>query len=159
MDDRKEFRATLDEKLQLLTDMEEPGARVQQHDDRSRENLQMTCCIIVCVYQSCKRRQNVPFLLFNSEEKSRKLEQPTLTGCRSTGPGTVRPICHTEAPDRQNSSILRPSKSRLQYRTPLQLHPTGRKTSDKAIYRRKRAVEGSSADPLQRMTTTQRGKR
>lgn len=60
VDDKQSQNATLEEKSQLLTDMEEVRVQDEQKQDRTQQNLQMTNGIFICVIQSRTKRQNVP---------------------------------------------------------------------------------------------------
>lgn len=55
---RLERWAMLDERLQLLTHIEDPRVLGEQHHNCSQMSLQMTSLIVVCVYHSRKKRQN-----------------------------------------------------------------------------------------------------
>lgn len=63
VNDNQERKTTLDERSQLLKNMEDVRVRVKQHQDCNPANLQMTYRNLVCKYHCRTKRQNVPFFL------------------------------------------------------------------------------------------------
>lgn len=59
--DIQEHRATVEEKLQLWTSMEDPRVEDEPHHDCRRWNRQMKPRITVCVYHNRTKGQNVLF--------------------------------------------------------------------------------------------------
>lgn len=100
------------------------------------------CCIVVCVYHICTRRQALPSFMLNSNAKSQRLERPILRQGRNASCGTASPNRQTDAPDGANGRKLRPPGGRPQNRIPLQHSPKNQETGDETRRCRNLDVDG-----------------
>lgn len=139
-----------EEKWQLLTHMDNMQFQDWKHQDHNLCNLKMTCRTVVGDYQNRITCQNVSKLLASLATKSKRLEQPTLSGCRSTSYGTVSIRQHTGALDHSNSRICQPLGGWLQYWKPLQHCPGARETGERTKHGKNPSVGGSLAQPSAR---------